>query len=178
MAGRVYLETNNLDVLLRHRLPPQPGGFEGFGLRPHSAPPDDLSVAHVGDVPHRQLDGRVALPATAVLAQSRDRHLSELAHLLDLAAEVGVDVEEAPVPAPDTVVALEGVAALPPCATRRPPLRDRGARVWPATQMPVSRHHWLVPLLLTFAALTTAGCGAGVIAATAARGGLSARRSA
>jgi hypothetical protein len=88
-----------LDVLLRHRTLPQPGGFEGFGLRPHSAPPDDLSVAHVGDVPHRQLDGRVALPATAVLAQSRDRHLSELAHLLDLAAEVGVATSPAQYPA-------------------------------------------------------------------------------
>ena len=33
-----------LDLLLRHRLLPQPHGFEGFGLRLESAVPDDLSL--------------------------------------------------------------------------------------------------------------------------------------
>src|SRR5215204_5590566 len=39
---------HDLDVLLRHRLLPQPGGFEGFGLTAAVAPPNDPTVPPLG----------------------------------------------------------------------------------------------------------------------------------
>src|SRR5436190_11711713 len=47
---------NDLDVLLRHRLLREAGGFEGLGPRAEGGPPDGLAAPKPGHLPDRALD--------------------------------------------------------------------------------------------------------------------------
>ena len=72
----------------------QPGGFEGFGLGRTVAPPDALSVSPSDRLPERIDDRRVARGAMAPTANVSERHISEVAQLLDLGGVVGEGTEE------------------------------------------------------------------------------------
>jgi hypothetical protein len=62
--------TNQLDVLLRHRLLPQPGGFEGLFFGQEVAPPDALSLPDACGQPGRRLKGRGGLRTMAAITRS------------------------------------------------------------------------------------------------------------
>src|SRR6476620_9691498 len=77
-AGKLGESTSDdLHVLLRHRLLPQPDGFECLGLALEGAPPDQLLFAPFADQPHRLLDGRAALRAVRAEAPVHERPVTE-----------------------------------------------------------------------------------------------------
>src|SRR5215204_469695 len=104
--------SDDLHVLLRHRLLPQRGGFEGLGLAQEDAPPDGLRVAHLDDVPGRLFHGRLAPETLAAKAHPREYHVSQVSYLVDLRAEVREDIVEVLPPSPKTVVASVRITAL------------------------------------------------------------------
>jgi hypothetical protein len=107
---RINATQQQIDVLLRHRLLPQSGGFEGFRLAAEKVPPDGLFVAPLRDQPHRLGHRRIALDAVGVNSHPRNRAVAEISYLLDLSCEVRENVEKALPPVPDAIVAAIGAA--------------------------------------------------------------------
>ena len=124
---------HDLHVLLRHRLLPQPGGFEGLGLSPVIAPPDAFPPTPLGDIPEQYLERRVASCAATAKSHGCERQVSKVAHRDHFDREVGENVDYARVPAADSIVSAIR------CPPSRPPLgRPRRQRpsVPETTQVP------------------------------------------
>src|SRR2546423_522410 len=83
-VGRVSCALEGIDVLLRHRLLRQPGGFEGFLPVEVVVDPDDLSVAHGADLRELKLRHRPATRAPTVLAGHGDHPIPSLDHFSEL----------------------------------------------------------------------------------------------
>src|SRR5215218_2618035 len=82
--GGVVQLPHDLDVLLRHRLPRQPGGFvEGFRVAVPVAAPHDKTVPTAEDHPVLRIDWETPLRPTPHTAQPYD-HVAEVADLLDV----------------------------------------------------------------------------------------------
>src|SRR4051812_10838940 len=90
------------DVLLRYRLLPQPGGFEGLFPRRKPLDPRDPSLAEAVDPNHRPVHLNTAHPTTRlVLGDDQDSADRQLSRLLDVKRGVAIEGAE-PVAEPPT----------------------------------------------------------------------------
>src|SRR5215218_1707548 len=105
-GDRVVDSADDLDVLLRHRLLPQPGGVEGLGLGEKDLPPDALPVPPLGKLPDRLLERSLATCAMPTQAERGEGQVSEVAHFDDPDGYVRENVEEVFPPAADSGVAV------------------------------------------------------------------------
>src|SRR5439155_2123667 len=74
---------DNLDVLLRHRLPRQPGCFEGFAVIEIRSDPRDLAVAKIEYLAHRRIDQSAAARSASLdPAENKNLLAAEIAKVL------------------------------------------------------------------------------------------------
>ena len=72
---------------------PQPGGFEGFGLRLKRVPPGQLAVSPSSRNEELPLKGRAAARALTAKTSAQERHLPTLPDLVDLGPDIWEDGE-------------------------------------------------------------------------------------
>src|SRR3954447_12439910 len=85
---RLVSSADDLHVLLRHRLLPQPGGFEGIGWLREEPDVNDFASLHPLDYAKRDVEVDAAgSPASPEPADAHDL-LSGVSHLVDLEAHV------------------------------------------------------------------------------------------
>ena len=103
---------DQLDVLLRHRLLPQPGGFEGLGLACGGCPTKRPSSRAIRRCARKSRPWALRSPRHGHDCSLRKSHVSKVSYFGDLRAVVAGDAEEVLQPAPDTVATAVGTPAL------------------------------------------------------------------
>jgi hypothetical protein len=101
----------SLHVLLRHRLLPQPGGFEGVGLAQEVEGCDALPLPKLHDHPGGRVKRRAAVGAVTTNRRADEHEIPNISKLLVLDLEIGEGASDFPPPLTrtfETVVLLAG----------------------------------------------------------------------
>jgi hypothetical protein len=110
----------DLDVLLRHRLLPQPGGFESFSGVEVGQNPSRLAVLEIEQVGDGRLGLGSACRATCMEVADREYLISQVADLNDLNVELGESLVEVSDEMADTSCPQYTVANATPPRGRAP----------------------------------------------------------
>src|SRR5256885_7227369 len=85
---RLYRLSNDLHVLLRHRLLREPGGFEGFGAISEVPRPDHQAPWHLKELTERLVYGHAAARPVGLEPSHDEKRVAEVEDLLGLQLEI------------------------------------------------------------------------------------------